>query len=92
MKDTNTPVFQIIEDLRIKRLEDGIEEIKSVLKNLSPGVNYPEYLTVKEFCAAVKIGRSKFDELVANNELEYVRKGRKYYIHADQVKAYFQSN
>jgi len=91
-KTNPSPSFQIIEESRLQFLENGIEEIKSALKGLNPGVNYPEYLTVKEFCAAVKIGRSKFDELVANNELEYVRKGRKYYIHVDQVKAYFQSN
>lgn len=91
-KTNTTPSFQFIEESRLQLLENNIEEIKNALGNLSPGEHYPEYLTVKEFCAAVKIGRSKFDELLADSAIEHVRKGRKIYIPVSQVKAYFQSN
>lgn len=48
-----------------------------------------EFLTVKEFLAKIKMGRSKFDQLIADNEINYIRKGRKIYIPAQEVKAYF---
>jgi hypothetical protein len=53
----------------------------------SPAVNY---ITAKEFMDAVKIKRTKFDELVAENKVKILKKGRKIYLAAKEVDNYFK--
>lgn len=83
------PSIQMIPEARVIHLENSIQEILLEIKKIKPGANYAEYLTAKEFMAALKIGRSKFDELIATNSIEYIRKGRKLYIHTNQIQKYF---
>jgi hypothetical protein len=52
----------------------------------SPAVNY---ITAKEFMDAVRIKRTKFDQLVAENKVQILKKGRKIYLLATEVERYF---
>ncbi|NVJ47876.1 MAG: helix-turn-helix domain-containing protein [Cytophagia bacterium] len=67
----------------------GQKEIISKIEELKGNSAPNEYLTVKEFMSKVKIGRSKFDQLIAQNEIDYIRKGRKIYIPSSEVDKYF---
>lgn len=67
----------------------GQKEIISKIEELKGNASPKEYYTVKEFMSKVKIGRSKFDQLIAQNEIDYVRKGRKIYIPSGEIDKYF---
>ncbi|WP_305982376.1 helix-turn-helix domain-containing protein [Roseivirga thermotolerans] len=71
-------------------LDNQAEKIIQVLSNSQIGKTHLEYLTSKEFMAQVKIGRSKFDQLIAENTIKHFRKGRKIMIPASEVKRYFE--
>jgi hypothetical protein len=47
------------------------------------------YITAKEFMAAVRICRSKFDQLVSVNKIRIIRKRRKIYVPTSEVDRYF---
>jgi hypothetical protein len=49
----------------------------------------PEYLTAIEFMAAVKVGRSKFDQLVSENKIKTIKKRRKIYVPSSEVERHF---
>jgi hypothetical protein len=51
-----------------------------------------EYITAKEFMDAVKIKRTKFDQLVAENKVKILKKGRKIYVAAREVEKYFKAD
>lgn len=48
------------------------------------------YITAIEFMAAVRIKRTKFDQLVAQNKVKTIRKGRKIYVPVGEVERYFK--
>jgi len=48
------------------------------------------YLTAKEFMAAIRIKRTKFDSLVATNKIKTIKKGRRIYSPASEVDRYFK--
>jgi hypothetical protein len=47
------------------------------------------HITAKEFMAAVRICRSKFDQLVNENKIRIIRKRRKIYVPTSEVDRYF---
>lgn len=47
------------------------------------------YITAKEFMVAVRIGRSKFDQLVMLNKVKTIKKRRKIYVPVSEVDRYF---
>jgi len=49
------------------------------------------YITAMEFMQAVRIGRTKFDQLVAANKIRTVKKDRKIYVPVGEVERYFRS-
>lgn len=49
------------------------------------------YMTAMEFMQAVRIGRTKFDQLVAANKVKTIKKDRKIYVPAGEVETYFES-
>lgn len=67
----------------------GQKDIINKIDELQNQKSEAEFLTVKEFMAKVKIGRSKFDQLIAENAINYIRKGRKIYVPAREIKRYF---
>jgi hypothetical protein len=68
------------------------QEILKQLQNLqsltSPTVPV-RYITAKEFMAAVRIRRSKFDQLVSQNKIRTIKKIRKIYVPTSEVDRYF---
>jgi len=48
------------------------------------------YITAIEFMEAVRIRRSKFDELVAAHKLHVVKKKRKIYVAVSEIERYFR--
>ncbi|MCO6359026.1 helix-turn-helix domain-containing protein [Roseivirga pacifica] len=84
-----TKSIVVLTEEALESIEKGQREIISKLEALSGAQPNQEYLTVKEFMAKVKIGRTKFDQLVAMNEIDYIRKGRKIYIPSTEVERYF---
>ncbi len=49
------------------------------------------YITAMEFMQAVRIGRTKFDQLVAANKVKTIKKDRKIYVPVGEVERYFKT-
>ena len=68
------------------------QEILKQLQNLqlstSPTVPI-RHITAKEFMTAVRICRSKFDQLVNQNKIRIIKKRRKIYVPISEVDRYF---
>lgn len=47
------------------------------------------HVTAKEFMVAVRICRSKFDQLVSGNKIKTIKKRRKIYVPASEIERYF---
>jgi hypothetical protein len=50
------------------------------------------HITAKEFMAAVRICRSKFDQLVLTNQIKTVKKSRKIYVPVTEIERYFSDS
>ena len=50
------------------------------------------FITAMEFMQAVRIGRTKFDQLVAANKVKTIKKDRKIYVPVGEVERYFQTS
>lgn len=50
-----------------------------------------KYITALEFMSALRIGRTKFDQLVASNKIKTIKKCRKIYVPASEIERYFTS-
>lgn len=76
----------------LSSLQSTQQEILKQLQNLqllvSPTVPL-RHITAKEFMVAVRICRSKFDQLVNENKIRIIRKGRKIYVPTSEVDRYF---
>lgn len=86
----------IIPEEEWKVLVDGYNEILSLLKDLvgketSPGKVVP-FITAIEFMSAVRIGRTKFDQLVSESKVRTIKKGRKIYVPIGEVERYFKES
>ncbi len=68
------------------------QEILKQLQNLQippSGSIQIKNITAKEFMVAVRICRSKFDQLVNRNKIRIIKKGRKIYVPISEVDRYF---
>jgi hypothetical protein len=73
-------------------LKGTLEKVLAEIKNLQlpkQSVNKEGFITAKEFMAAVRIGRTKFDQLVAGNKIQTIKKLRKIYVPVTEVNRYF---
>lgn len=73
-------------------LKTQLERVLTEIKNLQlpkPSVNKESFITAKEFMAAVRIGRTKFDQLVAARKIQTIKKRRKIYVPVTEVNRYF---
>ena len=73
-------------------LKTQLEQVLIAIKNLQPpkqSVAKENYITAKEFMAAVRIGRTKFDQLVAAGKIQTIKKLRKIYVPVTEVNRYF---
>lgn len=68
-------------------------EIMKLLKDLAgrdgPAGKVIPFITAIEFMTAVRIGRTKFDQLAAANKIKTIKKGRKIYVPIGEVERYF---
>ena len=74
------------------QMKQAQQEILNTLKALSNKREEPvktKYVTAIEFMAAVRIRRTKFDQLVSANKIKIVRKGRKIYVPSSEIDRYF---
>ncbi len=82
----------IIPEDELAKLKSSQAEILSELRSLRAPVlksPFPSHITAKEYMSAVKICRSKFDQLVSANKIKTVKKKRKIYLPASEVDRYF---
>ena len=73
-------------------LKNTQQEILQHLKELhskGPGGISVKNITAKEFMAAVRIGRTKFDQLVSTSKIRIIKKRRKIYVPVSEVDRYF---
>ncbi len=72
-----------------KSAQQELISIVNDLRQKGPGGVIVNHITAKEFMAAVKIGRTKFDKLVQGNKIKTIKKKRKIYVPAGEVNRYF---
>jgi excisionase family DNA binding protein len=80
----------ILTEESLEGILKGQKEIIAKINELQGLKRDTEYLTTQEFMQRVKIGRSKFDQLIMANEIKYIRKQRKIYIPETEVARYFE--
>lgn len=70
-------------------MRDVLERLQqlSIPATATPALNY---ITAKEFMDAVRIKRTKFDQLVAENKVQILKKGRKIYVAVKEIESYFK--
>lgn len=76
----------------LTNLKTTQQEILKQLQNLqipSSGSIQIKNITAKEFMVAVRICRSKFDQLVIQNKIRTIKKRRKIYVPISEVDRYF---
>lgn len=73
LKETQQAILKAIQEIGVKR-QDGVPV---------------RFITAKEFMAAVRIGRTKFDQLVNTSRIKVIKKRRKIYVPVGEVERYF---
>jgi len=68
--------------------QEILKQIQSLQLVTSPSVPL-SHITAKEFMVAVRICRSKFDQLVNENKIRIIKKRRKIYVPTSEVERYF---
>lgn len=79
-----------------KDFQELMETVKQILQRLdsmpaskSTSAIMSEYIPAKEFMNAINIKRTKFYELVTTNQIKTIKKNRKVYVLASEIKRYF---
>jgi len=85
------PQIVILQGHALENLQQKIETILGKLNHLQSQNKEDEYLTAVEFMEKTKMSRASFDEKRSNNEFRVIKKGRKVYVPASEVKRYFES-
>lgn len=92
-KQNATLVLIPLEELQI--IKDAQQEILQLLKtkqDSSPSALIIKHITAKEFMNAVRIKRTKFDQLVQANKIKIIRKKRKIYVPVSEIDRYFSDS
>jgi hypothetical protein len=85
-------------ELAIKQLLDGLMELKKGQQEILNRVDkmlpgylgiVPEYIPAMDFMKKVGIERWKFNQLMAGNLIKTIKKKRKIYVLASEVRRYF---
>lgn len=71
-------------------------EILALLKDVKNNPRIPMhpfgFMTAMEFMEAVKIRRTKFDQLVQTNKIKIIKKLRKIYVPVTEIDRYFKDS
>lgn len=90
MQSMNLVMIPEVELNNIKTSQvEILAQLKSMKSSPSPKEGFPNHITAKEYMTAVKICRSKFDQLVSANKIKTIKKKRKIYLPASEVERYF---
>lgn len=90
--ETESMTFVMISKEELRQLLATQQDILCQLQELKSGASkqpIATHLTAKEFMAAVKIRRTKFDELVQANKIKIIKKRRKIYVPIGEVQRFF---
>ncbi len=71
--------------------QEILKQLQNLQSVISPTVPI-RHITAKEFMAAVRICRSKFDQLVNQNKIKTIKKRRKIYVPTSEVDRYFSDS
>ena len=66
-----------------------LEEIKKLKVKSESNAISAGFITAKEFMSTIRIGRTKFDQLVQANKIRTIKKDRKIYVPIGEVERYF---
>jgi ribosome-interacting GTPase 1 len=84
----------VVPEAEWKKVLGTQEEIIKILREIkqsSVPVATAPYITAMEFMEAVRIKRTKFDQLVQMNKIKTIKKDRKIYVPFGEVERYFKS-
>ncbi len=76
----------------LKTTQLQILEAVKTLQSANPKPVVANHVTAVEFMSAVRIRRSKFDQLVAGNKIKTVKKKRKIYVPVSEIDRYFKDS
>lgn len=89
MKQTTLVMLGEEEWHHIKSSYQEIIDLIRALHAKGPGGVPVKNVTAKEFMAAVRIGRTKFDQLVQTGKIRIIKKRRKIYVPVGEIERYF---
>ncbi len=78
-------------DAIIASQQDILRQIKEFNIKEPTGI-VVKNITAKEFMEAVRIKRTKFDQLVAQNKIKIIKKRRKIYLPVTEIDRYFNDS
>ncbi|MEP0366867.1 MAG: helix-turn-helix domain-containing protein [Cyclobacteriaceae bacterium] len=91
MTDQTSQVLMVmLPSTTIEKLQETQDRILAELERVKSSTISEEYLTATEFMERVKISRATFDEKRANNEFKVIKKSRKLYVPASEVRRYME--
>ena len=78
-------------------IKEKNEQILALLKESKQLAPQPTgsivgYITPKEFMTAIRIKRTKFDQLVGSGKIKVIKKRHKIYIPATEIDRYFKDS
>lgn len=83
-------VLVMIPETELNLLKSRLQDIQQELQDLKGNrQTAAKFMTAIEFMAAVRIRRTKFDELVKLGRIKAIKKGRKIYVPVEEVDRYF---
>jgi hypothetical protein len=87
---TSLPSLVMIPEQELKQIKETQGKILEKLESLQPrDVPQSPYITAIEFMEAVRIRRTKFDHLVATNQIKTLKKSRKIYVPTSEISKFF---
>ncbi|WP_421977876.1 helix-turn-helix domain-containing protein [Roseivirga seohaensis] len=91
-QQTKSNVHVAFSDERISSIENQLKELIEMVRGIRPKTELPSMLTSDQVMEVLNIKRWKFDQLIADGELKYIRKSRKIYVYESSIKEYFGIN
>lgn len=93
MNSGERSTFIVLPETEFRDIQQTLQEIKEVLasrqdRDIVPAI-IPDYIPAAAFMKAVNIKRTKLHELITSNKIKTLKKRRKVYVLATEVKRYF---
>ena len=92
MEKANSTIMVIIPEEEWSKIRQTQQEILEMVKELHSKREEAvktKNITAIEFMTAIRIKRTKFDQLVSENKIRTIKKGRKIYVPVSEVDRYF---